>query len=122
MFELSAPQALRCVTRPRDQAAATCVASLILVAEIACPACAESERLRGENRDGSIWITCESCQTTWLRDTDRCEACGERSIADRREPLFQKARGTQQSIIGYRIVKECWSCGWAEDSASTAAT
>jgi hypothetical protein len=30
---------------------------------------------------------------------------------------MQKARGTQQSIIGYRIVKECWSCGWSEDSA-----
>ncbi|MGI9658866.1 MAG: hypothetical protein ACR2OD_08155 [Gaiellaceae bacterium] len=86
------------------------------MSEIKCPSCGEEEELRGETRDGAIWITCQKCQTEWLRDPDRCEACGERTIADRREPLMQKARGTQQSIIGYRIVKECWSCGWAEDS------
>jgi len=91
------------------------------VAEISCPACGENEELSGEARDGAIWITCGACKTEWLRDPDRCEHCGERSIADRREPLIQKARGTQQSIIGYRIVKECWSCGWSEDSVPPAA-
>jgi len=29
--------------------------------------------------------------------------------------LIQKARGTQQSIIGYRIVEECWRCGYRSD-------
>lgn len=29
-----------------------------------------------------------------------------------RVPIIQKARGAQQSIIGYREVKECTSCGY----------
>lgn len=33
-------------------------------------------------------------------------------MTDRREPLLQKARGTQQSIIGYHIVHECSRCGF----------
>jgi len=28
---------------------------------------------------------------------------------------FEKARGTQQSIIGFRIAKDCTSCGWASE-------
>jgi len=32
-----------------------------------------------------------------------CPVCGEQ---------FQKARGTQQSINGYRIVQACWACGY----------
>ena len=31
-------------------------------------------------------------------------------MSDVRKPLLQKARGTQQSIIGYRTVKECPVC------------
>ena len=59
-----------------------------------------------------IWIACGSCGHEWPRDPDVCPSCGGRTIADRREPLMQKARGTQQSIVGYRIVYECWSCGY----------
>jgi formate dehydrogenase maturation protein FdhE len=80
--------------------------------ELSCPACGEAEELRGERREGAIWITCGDCGHEWPRDRDRCPRCGERSIADRREPLLQKARGTQQSIVGYRIVQECWRCGY----------
>lgn len=29
-----------------------------------------------------------------------------------RKPLLQKARGTQQSIIGFRVAKECLQCDW----------
>ncbi len=32
-----------------------------------------------------------------------------------RRPLLEKARGTQQSIIGYRTVKLCPSCDEPED-------
>jgi len=78
---------------------------------IACPSCGETSALRGEQREGVIWITCGECAHRWPRDPELCPSCGERAIADRREPLYQKARGTQQSIIGYRIVQECWSCG-----------
>jgi hypothetical protein len=79
--------------------------------ELTCPRCGEADDLRGETRDGTIWIRCQRCAHEWARDRDLCPACGRRSLADRREPLIQKARGTQQSVIGYRIVQECWSCG-----------
>jgi hypothetical protein len=32
-----------------------------------------------------------------------------------RKPLYQKARGTQQSIIGFRIAKQCSNCGWISE-------
>lgn len=86
------------------------------VTEIRCPNCGERDELRGERQRAAIWITCDRCDTAWLRDPDLCPSCGKRSVSDRREPLIQKARGTQQSIIGYRIVKECWACGWRSES------
>lgn len=82
------------------------------MALLVCPECDEQDALRGEQRKGMIWIRCERCSHEWPRDRDVCPQCGERSISDQREPLFQKARGTQQSIIGYRIVQECWACGY----------
>lgn len=78
---------------------------------IACARCGEEERLRGERRDETIVVRCEACGNEWVRDREVCPGCGTRSLSDQREPLIQKARGTQQSIIGYRIVKECYSCG-----------
>ncbi len=81
-------------------------------AAVVCPACGESERLRGERSGETISIRCEACGNEWVREQDVCPRCGRRTISDRREPLFQKARGTQQSIIGYRIVKECYGCGY----------
>ncbi|MGE3811166.1 MAG: hypothetical protein AB7I24_06430 [Candidatus Nanopelagicales bacterium] len=29
-----------------------------------------------------------------------------------RAPILQKSRGAQQSIIGYRTMKECTACGY----------
>lgn len=78
---------------------------------IACTACGEQERLRGEPRGETILVRCEACGNEWARDPDICASCGKRTLSDQREPLIQKARGTQQSIIGFRIVKECYSCG-----------
>lgn len=81
----------------------------------ACPECGEQETLRGQQREGVIWIRCGRCAHEWRRDRDVCAQCGRRSMADRREPLLQKARGTQQSIVGFRIVAECWACGYRLD-------
>jgi uncharacterized Zn finger protein len=78
---------------------------------LTCPGCGEEKALRGEVREGTIWVRCERCSREWPREPDVCPSCGSRSLADRREPLYQKARGTQQSIIGYRILQECWKCG-----------
>jgi ribosomal protein L37E len=80
--------------------------------QIACPRCGATEGLRGQQLDGVIWIDCGGCGHRWPRNTDICPSCGASSMADVREPLYQKARGTQQSIIGYRIVHECWTCGY----------
>lgn len=81
------------------------------MSEIACPACGETERLHGSRRGDSIEIACDACGHVWERNPDVCPRCGKRTISDQRVPLVQKARGTQQSIIGYRIVKECYACG-----------
>jgi uncharacterized Zn finger protein len=81
--------------------------------EIQCPECGEGEHLK-PNREGErIFITCEACGNRWERHTDRCPQCGNRSLVPRRLPLLQKARGTQQSIIGYRTGKDCTACGWS---------
>ena len=88
---------------------------MCVVIEIQCPKCGEREELQGERREGALWITCESCKAEWLRDPDVCPQCRKRSVFDRRDPLIQNARGTQQSIIGYRILRECWACGWRSE-------
>jgi RNA polymerase subunit RPABC4/transcription elongation factor Spt4 len=83
--------------------------------EVICPRCGEREDLRGERRGETVVVRCGRCGHEWARDRDVCPRCGRRSLADRREPLIQKARGTQQSIVGYRIVQECWGCGYGRD-------
>jgi Zn ribbon nucleic-acid-binding protein len=87
---------------------------------IACPECGATEGLRGERHEGVIWIDCSACGHRWPRNPDVCPRCGGTTIADMREPLFQKARGTQQSIVGYRIVQECWKCGYRSAEARSA--
>jgi ssDNA-binding Zn-finger/Zn-ribbon topoisomerase 1 len=81
--------------------------------EIRCPECGEAERLKPRREGERIFIGCEACGHRWERHTDRCPRCGRRSLAPRRLPLLQKARGTQQSIIGYRMGKDCTACGWS---------
>lgn len=83
---------------------------------IRCPSCGEEDALRGNRGDGGrVVITCGGCGHEWVRNLDVCPRCGHRSIADVREALTQKARGTQQSIVGFRIIRTCWSCGFRDD-------
>jgi ribosomal protein S27AE len=79
--------------------------------KIECPECGASSGLRGQREGEGIRITCGSCGNAWLRHPDACPECGLVALASIRAPLYQKARGTQQSIIAYRIVKECQECG-----------
>lgn len=83
--------------------------------QIQCPQCGETDRarLRPKRERERIFITCETCDITWERHTDACPECGQRALVPKRMPLLQKARGTQQSIIGYYMAKECNSCGWS---------
>ncbi|HUG64679.1 MAG TPA: zinc ribbon domain-containing protein [Gaiellaceae bacterium] len=76
-----------------------------------CPACGESDELRGRKEGALILVHCDTCGHEWPRDPDVCPRCESRAIVDRREPMFQKARGTQQSIIAFRIIHECGRCG-----------
>lgn len=85
--------------------------------EIRCPRCRESERLEARRERGLPRITCLACGHAWTRDEHTCPSCGERQLKPSRVPLIQKARGTQQSIIGYRIAKRCASCGWESEQA-----
>lgn len=78
---------------------------------IHCLACGEERRLRGVAGHDGVQVTCLACGNIWLRNADFCDACGGSSMIDARVPLLQKSRGVQQSIIGYRTVKECRTCG-----------
>ncbi|MGH2945790.1 MAG: hypothetical protein ACRDPC_05935 [Solirubrobacteraceae bacterium] len=78
---------------------------------IECPQCGATGGLSGQRDGEGIRITCGSCGNVWVRYPDACPECGEKALASVRAPLYQKARGTQQSIIAYRIVKECQVCG-----------
>jgi len=83
--------------------------------QITCPNCGERENHRAERVEGKPQITCLSCGHRWIRDPYDCPECGQRALKPIRKALYQKARGTQQSIIGFRIAKECANCGWASE-------
>lgn len=88
-----------------------------------CPRCGEQKNLKGRRetrshrereKDVPVHIECQSCGHQWTHDPWLCPGCGAQ-MDPVREPLLQKARGTQQSIIGYRTVKRCPRCAPPED-------
>lgn len=82
---------------------------------IECPQCGEQRRLRGQRDDeGVTHITCEQCGASWNRDQFTCPECGEPAMYSDKRPLYQKARGVQQSIIGYNTVMRCGACGYSD--------
>ena len=83
---------------------------------IACPSCEEKSNHRARRVDGTPRITCLSCGHEWTRSPYDCGKCGKQgALIPERKPLYQKARGTQQSIIGFRIAKRCSNCGWVSE-------
>jgi len=79
--------------------------------KIHCFSCGAVKGLRGEKVDGGVRVSCASCGHSWLRHKDMCDSCGSDAVAMVRVPLIQKSRGVQQSIIGYRTIRECQACG-----------
>jgi len=84
-------------------------------AVISCPSCNEAKRLRGERDGEEVVVTCLTCGHVWRRHPDDCPNCGQRTFHPVRVPLMQKARGTQQSIIAYRMAKKCSACGFTNE-------
>lgn len=79
--------------------------------DISCPSCA-GRKLKGRRdqpRAELVQVHCQDCGHAWTHDPWACPGCGGQLHAERR-PLLEKARGTQQSIIGYRTVRVCPAC------------
>jgi uncharacterized Zn finger protein len=83
--------------------------------EISCPSCGQSDRAEmTPRREGDVLhVHCDACGHDWQHHIDRCPECGDRTLVPVRMPVLQKARGTQQSIIGYWIARRCTACGWS---------
>lgn len=79
--------------------------------ELVCPACGTDEHLAGE-RDGEvIRVTCSACDLSWDRDLrPRCRSCGSEDVRSAAQAVWEKARGTQLSIVSVRTVYLCPVC------------
>ena len=80
---------------------------------ISCPACGETDELRGERRDGLIALVCEVCEAEWIRDpgaVPTCERCRSDDVREAVQALVEKSRGTQLSIQSFRQVWLCPTC------------
>ena len=83
--------------------------------EIACPACGETEQLRGERRERLIALVCERCAAEWVREpgaVPMCETGGD-EMRQAVQAVVEKSRGTQLSIQSFRQVWLCPTCDGA---------
>lgn len=79
--------------------------------DVACPACGERERLRGERNADVIMLVCEACGQRWDRDPrPTCPNCGGRDLVEAPKAVVEKVRGDQMSVVGYTKVQLCRSC------------
>lgn len=81
--------------------------------EISCPACGETEQLRGERREQVIALVCEVCEAEWIRDPaarPTCDRCGGTDMREAVQAVVEKSRGTQLSIQSFRQKWLCPSC------------
>jgi len=84
-----------------------------MAVDISCPACGETEQLRGEQRDQRIALVCELCHAEWVRDPaarPTCERCSGEDMREAVQALVEKSRGTQLSIQSFRQVWLCPEC------------
>ena len=78
---------------------------------VSCPRCGEEDELSGDQADGVITITCQSCALSWERDlTPRCTVCGSDQVRPAFEAIVEKSRGTQLSMQSARLVYLCPVC------------
>lgn len=79
--------------------------------ELICPVCQDDEELTG-SRDGDIiHITCARCGASWDRNLKpSCPECGETDLWVTAEAIWEKARGSQLSIVSVKPVYVCPDC------------
>jgi hypothetical protein len=86
-----------------------------------CPACGETENLRGSRHEGAIRLRCDECGHAWVRATQpQCATCGGNDIMQRPQTMTAFSRGTQLSVLGWRNVNLCLSCDRDAIARSTA--
>lgn len=79
--------------------------------DLTCPACGRDDDLSGERDGDLIHITCSACDLTWDRDlTPRCPSCGRQDVRGAAQAVWEKARGTQLSIVSVHTVYLCPDC------------
>ncbi len=78
--------------------------------EPACPACGESEALRGRASGEDIAITCGQCGAEWLRGEPRCKLCGRPGGVSAPQRMTRDPRGTLLAVVGVRQVPLCSTC------------
>jgi RNA polymerase subunit RPABC4/transcription elongation factor Spt4 len=79
--------------------------------ELICPVCGSDDELRGEREDELIHVTCQRCDVSWDRDlTPRCPTCESTDVWSAAEAVWEKARGSQLSIVSVRTVYVCPTC------------
>lgn len=76
-----------------------------------CPACGETEHLRGTRAREAIVIACSRCGTSWERDVRPiCRRCGRTDLIPEARPLVDRVRGNQTAITGGLIAYRCPTC------------
>lgn len=81
------------------------------MAEIECPACGETEELRGERTGELIHLTCEPCGQEWHRDpSPRCPTCGADDLFPALKAIVEKSRGSQLSVVATEVMHLCLAC------------
>lgn len=78
--------------------------------DTACPACGETEALRGRPHGGDIAVTCERCGAEWMRGAPRCRKCGRPDGVELPQRMTRHPRGTLLAVVGVRHVPLCVEC------------
>jgi hypothetical protein len=81
-----------------------------MVGDLMCPACGETDEIRGRPASGDIRLTCHHCGTTWLRGAPTCRSCGGSEIIIARQAVTRLPRGTLRAIVGMREIPLCPTC------------
>lgn len=75
-----------------------------------CPTCGETAALTGHPAGTDIEITCEACETRFLRGERQCESCGSSGAVEAEQRMTRHPRGNMLAVVGVRSVPLCPTC------------